>query len=266
MRSRSNKRIVAIVCVAAVLTVGSSAFTLAAAAEMHQIIAEVGSQAHLPCLIGKALFCGEPYFIAWYKFNTSTRTWTRIEYGSADSSSSSQQPSQDNYESPARANSIKLSTSTSLDNGPLTMGPSSAGERIRFRWKQRAAQSHSQQQKQVSRGNNNQFDSSNDYDGDNSNECFASNSIATSAIASNVSLPVLGHPSAAASAAFGSRGADEIRLLFDCATLGISSVDLADEGQYKCEITFSEVLDFEKCPTSTQTRLLVTGKFCSSSQ
>lgn len=47
---------------------------------------------------------------------------------------------------------------------------------------------------------------------------------------------------------------------FECAQLEISQLELHDEGQYKCEITFSESLEVDKCPPSSVTRLTVIGK------
>lgn len=47
----------------------------------------------------------------------------------------------------------------------------------------------------------------------------------------------------------------------ECAQLEITKLELGDEGQYKCEITFSESLEVDKCPPSSISRLTVIGKF-----
>lgn len=62
-------------------------------------------------------------------------------------------------------------------------------------------------------------------------------------------------------AASSSRGPDSGDEL-ECSQLAIERLDLADEAQYKCEITFSESLDTQKCPPSSVTRLIVIGEFC----
>lgn len=47
---------------------------------------------------------------------------------------------------------------------------------------------------------------------------------------------------------------------FGCAQLTIRKLELLDEGQYKCEITFSESIEVDKCPPYTISQLSVTGK------
>lgn len=46
---------------------------------------------------------------------------------------------------------------------------------------------------------------------------------------------------------------------FDCAELVIDKVKLEDEGQYKCEVTFTDSLDIDKCPPNTLSQLTVIG-------
>lgn len=118
-------------------------------------VGEVGGQVRLPCLIGRQSYCGDPYFTAWYKLNSSSKaSWTRMEL-----------------------------------------------ESNRFSW---AAEKTRGQCEQVK---------------------------------SQLDLTQL-----------------------DCAQLTINRVEPADEGQYKCEITFSESLDVDKCPPSTLSQLNVIGK------
>ena len=155
-----------------------------------QVVGQANRTASLPCLIGKQVFCGEPYFIAWYKLNATSRLWTRLEHQTANSE-----------EAPA--------------DGHLS--PRAPLNRIRFVWARDGQTSCAPASQQV------QPDGS---------------------VASAPPLAV---------ARLGNG-------LFDCGQLRIGPLELADEGQYKCETTFSDSLDFDKCPASTSSKLSVTGK------
>lgn len=151
-----------------------------------QLVARAGAQARLPCLIGRQLYCGEPYFIAWYKFNASARSWTRIEHKSQQ---------QDEWARPQDTPTLN--------------------SRVQFVWARgqpEAAQA----------------------------------------------APTRGQP--ATGACLAEPPGRALANQFDCAQLSISALELADEGQYKCEITFSEALDFDKCPASTLSQLNVIGE------
>ena len=142
-----------------------------------QLAGQSGGQALLPCLIGRQLFCGEPYFIAWYRLNSSSRAWTRIE----------QQQQQQQADSPA---------SQSLN------------ERAHFNW------------------------------------------------APGKRQPATGCPNSPAAL-----GRAKEEQAFDCVQLQVRNLQLSDEAQYKCEITYSESLDFEHCPVSTLSSLAVLGEY-----
>lgn len=149
----------------------------------YLLVGQAGQRAHLPCLIGRQLYCGEPYFIAWYKRNSSSsRDWTRIE-----------------YLSPA-----------AVDGDDL------GGVRARFAWVPRQSPA----------------------------ELSPSGSCEQLAAASNLSPQVR----------------LKLETNFDCAQLTIDRLELRDEGQYKCEITFSESLDIERCPATTLSQLSVIGE------
>lgn len=47
----------------------------------------------------------------------------------------------------------------------------------------------------------------------------------------------------------------------DCLALDVRSALVADEGLYKCEVTYAETLDFDKCPSTTLSQLNIFGKF-----
>lgn len=139
--------------------------------DAFQLVGNVNDQAHLPCLIGKQIYCGEPYFIAWYKQSGSSKSWLRLELKSSDESNEGDE---------------------------------------RFTWSRRAD--------------------------------------------SSLCQPNVAHRFKSSAAA------DSIASNYDCGQLTISRLELADEGQYKCEITFSESLDFDKCPASTISKLSLIGK------
>lgn len=162
-------------------------FRASSEAEPYQLIGQVGNQAQLPCLVGKRANCGEPYFVAWYKFNGTSRLWTRIEHRSDD-------------EQVAAAAS---STSTGQHRFHLT-------------WP--TLEESSSFKPTVCNQAGEQF-----------NNLAGSQSQATA-------------------------------LNLACAHLTIRSLEPADEGQYKCEITFSDSIDFDRCPSSTLSQLNVIGK------
>lgn len=157
----------------------------------HKLFNQVDEQAQLPCLIGKQEFCGDPYFIAWYKFNSTSRAWLRFDYKTLDS----------NNNNDFQADLIESSDSSVSR---------SFNERVKFVWSRSSADQRAKLAPAKSAVCNQQYSSAS---GD-----------------------------------------------FDCAYLSINSLELADEGQYKCEITFSETLDFEKCPATTLSQLNVIGK------
>lgn len=176
----------------------------------YQLVGALGDQAHLPCLIGRQLYCGEPYFIAWYKLNSSSRSWTRIEHKSEDE--------------------LTEAASSSLSN---VIAP--FNERVRFTW-WRTQPSGSQQQRATSQAR------------------FACEQVSGSGNNVNSQSPLQQVHQSARSMK------QQLDTNFDCATLTINSLELTDEGQYKCEITFSETLDFDKCPATTSSRLTVIGE------
>lgn len=96
-------------------------------AEPFQLIGQVGNQVRLPCLVGKKANCGEPYFVAWYRLNATSRSWTRIEYRSDEDDeldASSQRPSRRfHFTWPGEAKSGGNSQSTVCNQ---------AGERLTF--------------------------------------------------------------------------------------------------------------------------------------
>lgn len=168
-----------------------------------QLIGQSSGEVRLPCLIGKQLYCGEVYFIAWYKLNsTSGRQWTRIEHKTRnaieDEEDSSKQQLQNTYEDNNQQQQTSSSQSSSLN------------DRVQFVW---------------TPGKQN-----------NRAACLADTTQSSSQRLINQAAQ------------------------FDCAQLVIKRLELADEGQYKCEITFSESIDFEKCPSNTMTQLNVIGK------
>lgn len=48
---------------------------------------------------------------------------------------------------------------------------------------------------------------------------------------------------------------------WQCVFLSIKNAQVFDEGQYKCEVTYAEALDFDKCPQSTASQLTVFGEW-----
>lgn len=194
----------------------------------YQLTSAVGDQTHIPCLIGRQLYCGEPYFIAWYKLNTSSRSWARIEHKSEEELLAGEQQTS--------LPSLSLSSSASV--------PTPFNERVRFTWWR--AQLLSQQSATLpasSNSNQQRFAAS---QAKFACEQLSANGIKSSTLAS-------------------SQQTHRFRFMkldsnFDCATLTINSLELADEGQYKCEITFSDSVDFDKCPATTLSRLNVIGK------
>lgn len=156
------------------------------AAADFQLSGELGDSAQLPCLIGRQAYCGEPYFIAWYKHNATSKSWTRIE----------QKAEEEPDPTAARP--------PGAESGPLS-------DRVRFDWPRGLS-------------------------------------------GRRASCPQLLVQAAGASKAA------KLEASFDCGQLHIGSLQLADEGQYKCEITFSESLDFDKCPATTLSHLAVIGK------
>lgn len=170
----------ALVVVVAASVVGPTTCQLVppAAFNEFQLVGQAGAETRLPCLIGKQLHCGEPYFIAWYKFNATGRSWTRIEHL-------------------GRSEKAEPVGQRRHSAGALS---SPLNDRVHFLWARssRPANCPAGPSSQLSR--------------------------------------------------------------FDCAQLSISSLEPLDEGQYKCEITFSESLDFDRCPASTLTELQVVGK------
>lgn len=184
----------------------------------YQLIGHSAERARLPCLIGKSGFCGEPYFIAWYKLNASSRLWARIEAKSREQ--------EDDETAAPRPATVALADERrrpAASSRPLA-------ERIRFEGWSRETRS-------------------------------PSNCLQTAAAPGEPdersALLLAKHQalgqSAASLAAYGQ--------LFDCAQLTISALELQDEGQYKCEITFSDSLDPERCPASTATQLTVIGEW-----
>lgn len=148
-------------------------------AEPFQLIGQVGSQVQLPCLVGKKANCGEPYFVAWYRLNATSRLWARIEHRSDDE----------------------------------LAAPASEDQQHRFHLTWPAAEGAGSQ----------------------SGAC---NQLAGERLA----------PSSA----------EQLELA--CAHLSIRSLEPADEGRYKCEITFSDSIDFDRCPANTLSQLSVIGK------
>lgn len=187
----------------------------------YQLIGEAGHQIRVPCLIGKQLYCGEPYFIAWYKLNVSSKSWIRFEHKSIEDNEAS-----DSME----ASSIPPEASSAFVAGkPLA-------NRVRFDWSPRASQSGGQLRQQAA----NSLGVSKSA-GPRSSICSDPSIFRPSTI-NNPQQLALDHAN------------------FDCAQLTISPLELSDEGQYKCEITFSESLDFDKCPATTLSQLTVIGK------
>lgn len=191
----------------------------------YQLTGAVGEQSHLPCLVGRQLYCGEPYFIAWYKLNTSSRSWARIEHKSEEELLASE------------------ASSSSAPSLPSSNVPTNFNERVRFTWWR--TQLLPQQSAITGQSNNNYHQQRLAA----SHARFACEQLSVSGVRSN--------PVSQQSHRFRSMKLDSN---FDCATLTINSLELPDEGQYKCEITFSESLDFDKCPATTLSRLTVIGK------
>lgn len=157
-----------------------------------KLVGQVGESVQLPCLVGRQMFCGDIYFIAWYKLNSSSKSWSRIEHKTEEELDMSQPGT-------ARPDS---------DNALQQ-----AAERIRSVWPRGLA-------------------------GGRRSSC----------------------PQLLVNALDSTKLAANFESNFDCGQLHISSLKLADEGQYKCEITFSDSLDFDKCPATTLSQLGVIGK------
>lgn len=196
--------------------------TQPALAEYH-LTGAVGEQSHLPCLIGRQLYCGEPYFIAWYKLNTSSRSWTRVEHKSEEE---------------------LLASEASSSPSPSSNVQTTFNERVRFTWWR--TQMLPQQSAITASLNNNNYQQQRLAA---THARFACEQLSVNGVRSS--------PVSQQSHRFRSMKLDSN---FDCATLTINSLELPDEGQYKCEITFSESLDFDKCPATTLSRLTVIGK------
>lgn len=202
----------------------------------YQLVGQVNQEAHLPCLIGRQLYCGEPYFIAWYKFNGSSKSWVRIEHsGSSSSSSKSAANGDDELANDNNGNddNLQLAPTKSAAEAEVTnqhqlSGHRPINERVQFTW----TRSQQQQQQQHQRG---------------------------SSWRPACDQPLNGRHGVSAAAAAAAASA-KLEANFDCAQLTIGRLELMDEGQYKCEITFSESLDFDKCPATTLSQLSVIGK------
>lgn len=186
----------------------------------YQLIGEAGQPIRLPCLIGKQLYCGEPYFIAWYKLNMSSKSWVRFEHKSMEDSD--------------LIDSIESSGSASVQLAPSSIAMMTGqplANRVRFDWSPPR--------------------------GGDSRQPTAKSANFKSSICSD---PAIYHSTVAVNNP-ARQLLSEQATNFDCAQLTISSLELPDEGQYKCEITFSESLDFDKCPATTLSQLTVIGKY-----
>lgn len=139
------------------------------AGDLQTLVGQLGGSVRLPCLVLKRSYCGEPYFIAWYRLNGNRPSWTRIDYEEDQQAA-----------------------------GKLEDEDSSARQRFRY-------------QRRLTSG------------------CELS-------------------------------GGTRLDLgEVECSQLTISQLELADEGQYKCEITFSDAAEPEKCPSISTSRLTVIG-------
>lgn len=179
--------------------------------ELASLVGQVGTSVRLPCLIGRQLFCGEPYFIAWYKLNSDKPTWTRIEYATATAAKLAQVDS-DRFSNEQQASRVDNVNSESLLQQQTTTANQSQEQQDRFNF----------------------------FRGGSGSSCLMNKNGAEQ------------HPSKVQY--------QQLRLAeLECAQLEISKLELADEGQYKCEITFSESLEVDKCPPTSVSRLTVIG-------
>lgn len=198
----------------------------------YQLVGQAGSLVWLPCLIGKQAHCGEPYFIAWYKLNATSRQWTRLE---ARSPSDQDQEGEEELLADRRQPAMAQ---------PAVGQPRPLADRVQFIWS-RSSQSPM---------------SSSCFLADGTNQTMSAGPMLTNR------LQLANHQAQQLQATSGTQSADLALLsafqLFDCAQLAIKQVELQDEGQYKCEITFSESVEFDRCPASTMTQLNVIGEYC----
>jgi hypothetical protein len=215
-------------CVAAVLAPPSPVAAPIVPNE-HQLVGQAGDGVRLPCLIGKRAHCGEPYFIAWYKLNATSRQWTRIE--ARHPGDDRDEHEQDDQWQVSASSAPSASTPAPASGRPIA-------ERVQFVWSRaqsplcwmgagsnRTALLNNRFQHQAAGGQQQQQQQHQ--------------------TASSGSLPLMA----------------TVLPPFDCAMLTIRPLELQDEGQYKCEITFSETVEFDKCPASTTTQLSVIGEY-----
>lgn len=182
------RRLASLLILVAVLVHGGRQSAAALLGEPYQLSGQVGKEAQLPCLVGKKANCGEPYIVAWYKWNTISKLWARIEHRS------------DNEPAPI--------------SSPLANNNQQIKQRYHLTWPSSAA---------------------------------AGDELAGSSQSALCNQDRLGDGRAS-------------RLDLTCAHLTIRSLEPADEGQYKCEITFSDSIDFDRCPANTMSQLNVIGK------
>lgn len=148
----------------------------------YQVSGQPGDQVRLPCLIGRQLYCGQPYLIVWYKMNATTKgNWMGILRKSWDELAG--------------------------DSGKQQQQQQQEMDRVRFVWNWQGVDQPTASVCQ-------RASSSNRLDANN----------------------------------------------LDCSELVIGRLEPEDEGQYKCEITFTESLDVDKCPPNTLSQLNVISK------
>lgn len=207
----------------------------------YHLVGKASGQTQLPCLIGKQKNCGEPYFIAWYKLNVTSKQWTRLDQKTEDELASDQPSGDEMPANSAPASKFTWSRNAAAGGGssPKSSFSSSTSKLNACLQHPRFAMVSSAPQR-----NRNAFPQSYHWQQEDQLQQYqyqGANKI--------IDLPKL--------AAIRS----ELESNFDCDLLTINSLDLMDEGQYKCEITFSDSLDdFNKCPTITTSHLLVIGK------
>lgn len=192
----------------------------------YQLVGQAGGLVRLPCLIGKQANCGEPYFIAWYKLNATSRQWMRIEARSPGDQDQDDEGRETMAGGPYRPLADRVQFVWSRTQSPMASSASSCwlgdGTSLKSptRMLNNGHQQSSQQQQQL--------------------------------------LQAALHQQSSPLASLSMISAFQ---LFDCAQLTIKALELQDEGQYKCEITFSESVEFDRCPASTMTQLNVIGEY-----
>jgi len=239
--------------------------------ELVQVSGQVGGQAELPCLIGRQSVCGEPYLIAWYRLNGSSRAWHRIEHHSEEEQWPPQWPGASLNErarflwdrtqrSGAASQWAQVSPAAALHT-PLQLqfqSPASSSSSLASSLTLRADPKVWQQQRTLSGGTQSgSGGGNNSYANNNNNNNNNGAKAAPHWPLSSSNCP----PALLQQLQQSQRSPNALQTgHFECAQLALRPLELLDEGQYKCEITFSESVDYEHCPVATVSQLNVIGK------